>query len=104
MLRVIAMVARAARRQRIPLSLCGEMASDPVLLALLVGLGLTAFSMTPAAIPAVKRLLRELRRDELKRMARRALRAATVEEIERYLLAAVGHDLRGRASVTPGPT
>ena len=40
-LRVIVMVRRAAARQRIPVSLCGEMASDPALLTLLVGLGLT---------------------------------------------------------------
>ena len=38
-LRVIVMVRRAAARQRIPVSLCGEMASDPALLTLLVGLG-----------------------------------------------------------------
>ena len=50
-LRVIVMVRRAAARQRIPVSLCGEMASDPALLTLLVGLGLTEFSMTPGAIP-----------------------------------------------------
>src|SRR5437764_13095990 len=50
-LRLIHMVRRAADRQRIPVSLCGEMASDPALLTLLVGLGLTAFSMTPGAIP-----------------------------------------------------
>ena len=49
-LRVIVMVRRAAARQRIPVSLCGEMASDPALLTLLVGLGLTEFSMTPGAI------------------------------------------------------
>ena len=46
-LRMILMVRRAATRQRIPVSLCGEMASDPALLTLLVGLGLTEFSMTP---------------------------------------------------------
>ena len=60
-LRVIVMVRRAASRQRIPVSLCGEMASDPALLTLLVGLGLTEFSMTPGAIPVAKQVLAEVR-------------------------------------------
>src|SRR5882672_12441869 len=56
-LRMIVMVRRAAVRRRIPVSLCGEMASDPALLTLLVGLGLTDFSMTPAAIPVATQVL-----------------------------------------------
>jgi phosphotransferase system enzyme I (PtsI) len=84
-LRVIVMVRRAAARRRIPVSLCGEMAADPALLTLLVGLGLTEFSMTPAAIPAAKRALAEVRRDDLQSLARRILKLATAEEIEREL-------------------
>ncbi len=88
-LRMILMVCRAARRRRIPVSLCGEMASDPALLTLLVGLGLTEFSMTPGAIPVAKQVLAELRSDELRALARRILKLATVDEIERVLLAAL---------------
>jgi len=84
-LRMVVMVRRAAARQKIPVSLCGEMASDPVVLALLVGLGLREFSMTPAAIPLARRLLQELRSDDLHAIARRALRLSTVEEIESEL-------------------
>jgi phosphotransferase system enzyme I (PtsI) len=89
-LRMILMVRRAAARQRIPVSLCGEMASDPALLTLLVGLGLTDFSMTPGAIPVAKQVLGELRRDDLRAMARRILRLPTIDEIEHELLAALG--------------
>jgi phosphoenolpyruvate-protein phosphotransferase (PTS system enzyme I) len=85
-LRLIVMVRRAAARRRIPLSLCGEMASDPALLALLVGLGLREFSMTPGAIPVTKRVLADTDSGELRAMARRTLRMATVDEIERELL------------------
>jgi phosphotransferase system enzyme I (PtsI) len=89
-LRVILAVRRAAARQRIPVSVCGEMASDPTLLALLVGLGLREFSMTPGAIPVAKQVLAELRSDELRALARRVLRLATIDEIEQELLAALG--------------
>jgi len=89
-LRMIVMVRRAAGRLRIPVSLCGEMASDPALLTLLVGLGLTDFSMTPGAIPVAKQVLREVRRDEMRALARRILKLPTVDEIEHELLAALG--------------
>jgi phosphotransferase system enzyme I (PtsI) len=89
-LRMILMVRRAAARQRIPVSLCGEMASDPALLTLLVGLGLREFSMTPGAIGIAKQALAERRADELRAMARRILQLPTVDEIERELLAALG--------------
>ena len=88
-LRMILMVRRAASRQRIPVSLCGEMASDPALLTLLVGLGLTDFSMTPGAIPIAKQVLAELRSDDLRALARRILKLATIDDIERVLLTAL---------------
>jgi phosphoenolpyruvate-protein phosphotransferase (PTS system enzyme I) len=98
-LRMILMVRRAAGRHHIPVSLCGEMASDPALLTLLVGLGLTEFSMTPGAIPVAKQVLGEIRSDDMRALARRILRLPTVDEIERELLAA----LAGLSTTTCGP-
>jgi phosphotransferase system enzyme I (PtsI) len=98
-LRVIYMVRRAAARHRIPVSLCGEMASDPALLTLLVGLGLTEFSMTPGAIGIAKQVLSQVRSDDLRRLARRVRRLSTVEEIEQALLSmltAASSDARTR--------
>lgn len=86
-LRVIAMVRRAASRRRMPVSLCGEMASDPAILPLLVGLGLTEFSMTPGAMRTARQVLSALRSDDLHRLARRVLRLATIEEIDQALMA-----------------
>ena len=51
-LRMLRSVARAGRRRSIRVSVCGEMAADPVLLTLLVGLGITEFSMAPTRDPA----------------------------------------------------
>jgi phosphotransferase system enzyme I (PtsI) len=89
-LRLIVMIRQAASRGRIPVSLCGEMAADPSLLALLVGLGLREFSMAPAAIPVVKRVLGEARSDELRATARRVVKLTTVDEIERELQTGAG--------------
>jgi phosphotransferase system enzyme I (PtsI) len=85
-LRVIRLVARAGRRRGIPVAVCGEMAADPVLLTLLVGLGLTEFSMAPAAIPLAKQVLRALRAGNARRAAGRALRAHTTAEVEGALM------------------
>ncbi|OFW17675.1 MAG: phosphoenolpyruvate--protein phosphotransferase [Acidobacteria bacterium RIFCSPLOWO2_02_FULL_65_29] len=97
-LRMILMVRRAATRRRIPVSLCGEMASDPALVPLLVGLGLTEFSMTPGAIGLARQALAEVRHDELRALARRVLRLPTVEEIEHELAATLQSNLERRAS------
>ncbi len=94
-LRVIRLAHRAAARRHIPVSLCGEMASDPAILTLLVGLGLREFSMTPGALGVARQVIAEHRLDELKALARRILKLVTVEEIEGELLSALGrHSLK----------
>ena len=95
-LRLIRLVRRSAARHRIPVSLCGEMASDPALLGLLIGLGLTEFSMTPAAIPTARHAIRDLRADHARKLATRALMLATAEEIERYLFEALAASAASR--------
>jgi phosphotransferase system enzyme I (PtsI) len=84
-LRVLRHVVRGARRRALPVSVCGEMAADPALLPLLAGLGLREFSMAPAAIPVAKQVVRGLQIPETVRLASRALRAATTDEVERTL-------------------
>jgi phosphotransferase system enzyme I (PtsI) len=80
--RLLAAVARAARRQNCPLSICGEMAADPATLGLLVGLGYRTFSMRPAAVPVAKDALARLSCVDAKRAAREALRARDIEAVE----------------------
>jgi phosphotransferase system enzyme I (PtsI) len=84
-LRILRHVARGASRRRLPVSVCGEMAADPVLLPLLAGLGLREFSMSPAAIPLAKQVVRGMRISDAARLASRALRAATSADVERTL-------------------
>jgi phosphotransferase system enzyme I (PtsI) len=84
-LRILRHVVRGARRRGLPVSVCGEMAADPVLLPLLTGLGLREFSMTPAAIPIAKQVVRGLRISETARLASRALKAATAPDVEKVL-------------------
>lgn len=64
-LRLIQMVIDAGRRQKIPVSMCGEMAGDPRYIPLLLGMGLTELSMQPGALLEAKRTLRGLNADGL---------------------------------------
>ena len=72
------------------MSVCGEMASDPLLLRLLIGCGLTEFSMTPGALPMARRVIRDTSAGEMARIAARVLTLGTVDEIEEFLFVSFG--------------
>ncbi len=81
-LRLIAGVIRAGREHDRPVSLCGAMASDPLASILLVGLGLSDFSMEAAAIPEIKEALVRVTKAEAEAVALEALASHTAEEVE----------------------
>ena len=61
------------------------MASDPLLLRLLIGCGLTDFSMTPGALPMARRVVEETHAGDMAHLAARILTLGTVDEIEAVL-------------------
>jgi phosphotransferase system enzyme I (PtsI) len=85
LLRMLKMLPRLAARHGLPLSVCGEVASDPVLLALLVGFGVREFSMTAAALPAAARIVEHASRAELVVAARRAAKELSLAPVEDYV-------------------
>jgi phosphotransferase system enzyme I (PtsI) len=86
-LRVIRQVVRLARPRGRPVAVCGEMAADPGALLLLLGLGVTEFSMSPAAIPEARDLVRRVTMGEVRRAAARALSLPTSLDIAALLAA-----------------
>jgi len=84
-LRLLRTVALAARRAGKPISVCGEMAADPLMVALLVGMGFRGFSMSVSAIPAVKAAVGRINGREAAAIARRALRAESAEAVRMLL-------------------
>jgi len=70
-LKLIAGTLRAARKAGKPVSVCGEMAGDPAATRLLLGMGLTEFSMQPASLLKVKR---EVLRADVSQLAPRVSR------------------------------
>ncbi len=73
----------AAQRAGIPVSLCGEMASNPLAVPLLVAMGLSELSGVASAVPVVKEIVRALDRGEVADDVRRALEAGTASEVHR---------------------
>jgi len=79
LLRLIAMTAAAGASAGKPVGVCGEAAGDPLLAAVLVGLGVTSLSMAAADLPAVQAALAERTLEQCRSSARRALAAPTAE-------------------------
>jgi phosphotransferase system enzyme I (PtsI) len=92
-LRVIAGVVRAAEPHGIPVSVCGEMASDPLHALVLLGLGVRELSMSPGAIPRVKAAVRAVSEAEARQVACRCLDLPTAAEVEAAARAALAGPL-----------
>ncbi|MDT0632535.1 phosphoenolpyruvate--protein phosphotransferase [Rubrivirga sp. S365] len=93
---LVRQTVEAAGGAGIPVSVCGEVAADPRVTPLLVGLGVTSLSASPAYLSLVKRVLRAFTLDEAQDLARRALRqpdAASVGRLLDYFLACHNQDL-----------
>jgi phosphotransferase system enzyme I (PtsI) len=97
MLRTLRFVIDSAHAAGIKVGMCGEMASDPVLVALLVGFGLDELSMNAVSIPTVKNIIRHLSAKEAREVAQEALRLPTVKEVSGFL----NDKLRGLVSERP---
>jgi phosphotransferase system enzyme I (PtsI) len=72
-LRLIKMVADAARQHKIWFGICGEMAGDIELTPLLLGLGVDELSVSPALVPRVKSAIRNVSREECEKLVEEAL-------------------------------
>lgn len=87
-LRLVQFATEAALRMRMPVSVCGEMAANPKLMQLLLGLGLRSFSMNASAVPRVKQVIRALDIDDCARFARRVMEQSDPARIQEMVLGA----------------
>ncbi|BAV34508.1 phosphoenolpyruvate-protein phosphotransferase [Sulfuricaulis limicola] len=80
-LRLISITIQAGKQARIPVAMCGEMAGDPRYTQLLLGLGLSEFSMHPATLLEVKKIVRGAHLGQLTRFARDIMKLRDTREI-----------------------
>ena len=84
-LRLIKNIIDAGHKEKIWVGMCGEMAGEPGLVLILLGLGLDEFSMSPAAVPEMKYIIRNINFKDAKEAAEEALSLPTGEEVESFI-------------------
>ncbi len=92
-LQLIRKVSRACVKRRKPLSLCGEIAGNPLYTQLLLSLDVDTFSMQPGAIAVVKNVIRNTTEEDLKEIRSRIFRFKRPENLEKYLRKRIEHYL-----------
>jgi phosphoenolpyruvate-protein kinase (PTS system EI component) len=116
--RQLQQVLAVGRAAGVPVSVCGEMASEPLSAVLLIGLGYDQLSVSPPALPLVKWVVRTVPEPAARQAAESALSAASADEVSEALRSVVGEYIdvrlldpnsalpgRGRvASLPPGKT
>ncbi len=80
-LRLIKMTAEAGQKLGIPVAVCGEMAGDPVMVPLLLGLGVNELSVAPLNVPQIKHLIRRLKLSDVRELTESALNCDSGNEI-----------------------
>ncbi len=85
LVRTIRFVTRVTERSGVPLAVCGEIAAEPLIIPLLLGFGVRTFSMSPNALPEVKRIIRQIRLESARELAETSVRQHTAREIRARL-------------------
>ncbi|HIQ75576.1 MAG TPA: phosphoenolpyruvate--protein phosphotransferase [Candidatus Cottocaccamicrobium excrementipullorum] len=84
-LRSIKRIITCAREAGIMVGMCGEAASDPMMIPLLLAFGLNEFSMSPSAILRARKMITQYSTKELQEVADKAMSFATTAEVENYM-------------------
>jgi phosphotransferase system enzyme I (PtsI) len=101
-LRLVKRTVDVAGEGQLEVSVCGEMASQPLMAFALVGLGLRTLSIAPRAVPLMKRLMRSLRVSDARAAAEAALLTGTAAESEKVLTTALLAAVEDRRLVEDG--
>jgi len=85
-LRLIKFIIDTAQREGKEITVCGEMAAEPLSAIVLLGVGLRKFSMNPIFIPRIKKALRSVEYKFVKKVVQEAMNLRTAQEIEEYVI------------------
>lgn len=84
-IRLIGLVLKAGKNQNIPVTVCGQMSSDPKFVPLLIGMGLRQMSVTPHSIPELKEVIRKISIPQAEEIAAHVQTLEVARDVESYL-------------------
>lgn len=84
-LRLLKQIFAVGQKRNVPVTVCGEMSSDPKFLPLLVGMGLRHFSVTPQAIPGLKEVVRHITIPQAEEIVSHVHHFDVARDVESYL-------------------
>jgi len=85
-LRLIKYIIETAQKEGKEITVCGEMAADPLSAIVLLGFGLKKFSMNPIFIPRIKKALRSVEYKTVRKVVQKAITLKTAQEVEEYII------------------
>ena len=100
-LSLIATAVRGAKQQGIPVSVCGEMAGDPLGALLLLGLGVDSLSVSASAMPQVRRVVRSGSSREAQRLWEQSLALDSAGAVRKRVSQAIADKVETSSPLTP---
>ncbi len=88
---ILKKVIDACNRANVPVTLCGEMAGKPKAFAVLLGMGLTRFSMSPAFIPSIKQLASQISMAEAEQIFNSVRKLKTTAQVKKFMIRQLEH-------------
>jgi phosphotransferase system enzyme I (PtsI) len=88
-LRLLKFIIDCAEKEGKEVTVCGEMAADPLSAIFLLGLGLKNYSMNPIFIPRIKRALRSVEYQQVKKFVQKAMTLKTAQEVEEFFIESI---------------
>ena len=98
-IRTLNFIFQQGKMEKVPVSVCGELAGDPLYAPLLIGLGANDLSVSLGSLGAIKYLIRRLKVQDAKHLAIRVLRCSTpegiYEELKAFYDSVMGETMKG---------
>jgi phosphotransferase system enzyme I (PtsI) len=85
-LRILKYIIETSIKNGTEVTVCGEMAADPLSALVMLGFGLKTFSMNPIFIPKIKKTLRSVEYKNVRKIVQKAMSLRTAQEIEEYII------------------